>query len=467
MLNAADDRLAETLSRAGVSVVPAPPPYLEEPRGLHRGAPTFLARPASTEEVATVVRICGEALVGIQPYGGGTGLVGGQIRTEAPAPLILSLEKMNAIRAVYAEENTLVAEAGATVAEVQAAAEAEGRLFPLSYGSKDSARIGGGLSVNSGGLNVLRYGMARSLCLGLEAVLPDGQIMHGLKRLRKDNTGYDLRNLLIGAEGTLGIITAAALTLAPRPAEVATAVLAVPSPEAALSLLSLFRHEVGEAISAFEIIPAQSYEFLAETLPDLRLPFETPPAWSVLTELGMGPGMDPEGHLGKIFEEALEAGLVSDGLIAQTGQQRNDFWAMRESISEANRRIGAIASHDISLPLSEVAGFIADASAEIQTLLPCRINAFGHLGDGNLHFNIFPPEGEKRVAYRDRAPDVTRLIHDMTVARGGSFSAEHGIGRAKVQELVRYGDPAKLAAMRAIKAALDPKGIMNPGAVLS
>lgn len=466
MLNDADDRLAEDLSRQGISVAPAAPAYLEEPRGLYKGRPTFVARPGSTEEVAAVVRACGDARVGIVPYGGGTGLVSGQIAKDGALPLILSLEKMNAIRAIHAEEDTLVAEAGAILSDVQAAAEAAGRLFPLSYGSKESARIGGGLSVNSGGLNVLRYGMARNLCLGIEAVLPNGEILHGLKRLRKDNTGYDLRHLLIGAEGTLGVITAAALTLAPRPAEVATAVLAVPSPEAALTLLGLFRDRVGEAVSAFELIPAQAYEFLAETLPDQRLPFDTPPAWSVLTELGMGPGMAPESRLAEIFEQALEKGLVEDGLIAQSGQQRDSFWAMRENITEANRLIGPIASHDISLPLSEVADYIKTTSAALQALFPCRINAFGHLGDGNLHFNVFPPEGETREAYRDRSGEVTRLIHDSVVAKGGSFSAEHGVGRAKVGELERYGDPAKLAAMRAIKAALDPLGIMNPGAVL-
>ena len=393
MLNDADDRLAEGLSRLGIAVAPATPAYLEEPRGLYKGGPAFVVRPGSTEEVATVVRACADARVGIVPYGGGTGLVSGQIVPEGAVPLILSLEKMTAIRAVYPEEDTLVAEAGAIVADVQAAAEAAGRLFPLSYGSKESARIGGGLSVNSGGLNVLRYGMARNLCLGIEAVLPSGDILHGLKRLRKDNTGYDLRHLLIGAEGTLGVITAAALALAPRPAEVATAVLAVPSPEAALTLLALFRDRVGEAVSAFELIPAQAYEFLAEAVPEQRLPFDEPPAWSVLTELGMGHGMNPEDRLAGIFEEALDKGLVEDGRVAQSGQQRDSFWAMREAITEANRRIGAIASHDISLPLSEVARFIAEVSAEMQATAPLPDQRLWAPGRRQSAFQRLPTQG--------------------------------------------------------------------------
>ena len=320
--------------------------------------------------------------------------------------------------------------------------------------------------MNSGVLNVLRYGTARDLCLGVEAVMPDGKVFHGLKRLRKDNTGYDLRNLLIGSEGTLGVITAASLKLFPRPANQATAFIAVRDPAAALELLTLFQDRAGETVSAFELISGQSFAFLAETHPDLRLPFETPPDWAVLVELGTGPGVDPEGLLADAFEAALDASLAADARLAQSEAQRADFWAVRETIPEANRRIGAIASHDIALPLGEVAGFIEHASKDVGRLFPMRINAFGHLGDGNLHYNIFPPAGETKDAYKDRASDVTRLVHDLTIARGGTFSAEHGVGRAKTADLARYGDPAKLAAMRAIKQALDPKGIMNPGAVL-
>ena len=467
MLNNADARIAETLTASGIMIREVNDAYLEDQRGNCKGQGEVVALPRSTEEVATIVRLCGEARVGILPYGGGTGLVVGHIAPEGPVPLILSLEKMNAIRAVYPEENTLIAEAGATISELHAAAEQAGRLFPLSYGSQDTARIGGALAVNSGGLNVLRYGSARDLCLGVEAVLPDGQIFHGLKRLRKDNTGYDLRNLLIGSEGTLGLITAAALKLHPRPTNVATAYLAVDSPKAALTLLSIFRERAGDTVSGFELIPAQSFLFLAEARPELRQPFATAPAWSVLVELGTGPSIDPEMLLAEVFESAMEAGLVHDGQIAQSGQQRDGFWALRENIPQANRHIGAIASHDIALPLGEVPGFMDEAKAAIEALLPCRINAFGHLGDGNLHYNVFPPEGETRDGYLHLSKKVTETVHDLTMARGGTFSAEHGIGRLKAGELARRGDPAKLAAMRTIKQALDPLGIMNPGAVLT
>ncbi len=467
MLNAADNALADAVDRAGIRIKPADQSYLEEPRSLFTGTSRHVALPTSTDDVSKVVRICAGARVGIVPFGGGTGLVAGQVATEGPAPLVLSLEKMAAVREVFPAEDTIVAEAGATIGEIQTAAEEAGRLFPLSYSSQGTAQLGGALSVNSGGLNVLRYGMARDLCIGIEAVLPDGSVLHALKRLRKDNTGYDLRHLLIGSEGTLGVITAAALRLLPRPAETATAFLAVTSPQAALSLLAICREQAGELISAFELISAEAFGFMAETQPGLRHPFASAPAWAVLTELGMGPGSDPEGQLGTIFERASEAGLVLDGRVAQGERQRAEFWAFRGAIPHANRRIGAIASHDISLPLSEIPPFIEECGARLRQILPCRISPFGHLGDGNLHYNVFPPEGEARDIYLGKAPDITRLVHDMVAARGGSFSAEHGVGRAKTEELMRYADPAELAAMRSIKAALDPLGIMNPGAVIA
>ena len=272
--------------------------------------------------------------------------------------------------------------------------------------------------------------------------------------------------MLIGSEGTLGVITAASLKLFPKPARTATAFLAVRDPKAALTILSMLKDQTGDAVSAFELISAQSFAFLSEVKPDVRQPFETPPPWSVLVELGTGPDTDPEAALATVFEAASDQGLLSDGRIAQSGAQRAEFWSVRETVPEANRRIGAIASHDIALPLSEVAGFMEEAKAEITALFPCRINAFGHLGDGNLHYNIFPPKGETRDAYKTRGPEVSRIVHDLTHARGGTFSAEHGVGRLKIDDLKRYGDPTKLAAMRAIKQALDPLGIMNPGAVL-
>ncbi|TDX29278.1 FAD-binding oxidoreductase [Rhodovulum visakhapatnamense] len=442
------------------------PAYLEEPRGRFRGQGGLLLAPGRVEEAAEIVRACAAARVGIVPYGGGTGLVGGQILETGPAPVIITLDRMRAIRAVHADENVLVAEAGCILTEVQDAAEAAGRLFPLSLASEGSARIGGLLSTNAGGVNVLRYGNARDLCLGIEAVLPDGSILKGLKRLRKDNTGYDLRHLLIGAEGTLGLITAAALKLAPRPARTGAALLAVRDPAAALALLALARDRVGEGVSAFELIHRAGFDFLAETLPDLRRPFADPPDWTVLIDLGLGAGQDPGAALEGLFAEAFEAGLVSDGLVAQSEAQRHDFWMVRESIPQANRRIGAISSHDISVPLSAIPDFIAAAGPALARIGRFRINCFGHLGDGNLHYNVFPMPGETRADHEPRRGAIKRCVHDLVASFDGSVSAEHGIGRMKVEDLERYGDPARLAAMRAIKAALDPAGIMNPGAVL-
>ncbi|MEO0938662.1 MAG: FAD-binding oxidoreductase [Pseudomonadota bacterium] len=440
--------------------------YLEEPRGRWAGQAGFVARPRSTDEVAVLVRFCAEHTIGVVPYGGGTGLVGGQVAQDGPTPLILSLERMKAIREVLPEENVLVAEAGAVLASVQEAAQEAGRLFPLSLASEGSARIGGLLSTNAGGTGVLRYGNARDLCLGVEAVLPDGTVLNGLKRLRKDNTGYDLRHLLIGAEGTLGIITAASLKLSPRPSAAGTALLVTDSPAQALSLLGVARGVAGEAISAFELIHRQGFDFLTETLPDVRQPWPEPPEWCVLIELGTFGAAEPGAVLEAIFARGAEHGLVTDGIIAQNAAQSAEMWAVREHIPEANRRIGSISSHDISLPLSEVAGFIAAAGQAIGGLGDFRINCFGHLGDGNLHYNVFPQPGKTRADHLVERDQIKRLVHDMVHARGGSVSAEHGIGRLKVDDLERYGDPAKLAAMRGIKAALDPKGIMNPGAVL-
>ena len=442
------------------------PRYLTEPRNRWQGIGAAVARPRRVEEVATLVRACAEPRVGIVPWGGGTGLVGGQVMPDGPAPVILSLDRMAALREIYPSENAMVIEAGATLAQAQAHAQAVGRRFPLTLASQGSARVGGVLSTNAGGVNVLRYGNARDLCLGIEAVLPDGSVLHGLKRLRKDNTGYDLRHLLIGAEGTLGVITAASLRLFPVPAAEGTALLAVTSPAAALALLSRAEARLGGLISAFELISGTGLQFLAEVLPEVRQPFASAPEWLVLIELGLPEGLSPAAALEDLFAEGMEAGLVSDGLIATSQAQRDAFWNLREMIPEANRRIGAISSHDISLPLGAVPEFIDRAGPALRALGDVRINCFGHLGDGNLHYNVFPPQGRTRAEAEAIREPVKRLVHDMVDAMGGSVSAEHGIGRLKVDDLERYGDPAKLMAMRAIKAALDPAGIMNPGAVL-
>jgi FAD/FMN-containing dehydrogenase len=467
-LNSADAAFAETL-RAQLpegTLEQISARYLEEPRGRYAGQAGLLAKPRSVEEVALLVRRAADARVGIVPYGGGTGLVGGQVAPDGAVPLVVSLERMNAVRAVYPDENVLVAEAGVILADVQRAAEDADRLFPLSLAAQGTARIGGNLATNAGGTGVLRYGNARDLCLGLEAVLPDGQIWHGLTRLRKNNTGYDLRHLLIGAEGTLGIITAAALKLFARPAQTGTALFVVRSPADALGLLGMARGLFGEMVSAFELIHRQGFVFLTETMPDVRQPFDTPPEWCVLIELGLAADMDPQGSLETLFAQAHAAGLVPDGLIAQSGAQADSFWTIRESIPEANRRVGSVSSHDISVPLGAIPDFIAQAGSALAAMGDFRINCFGHVGDGNLHYNVFPQTGRTRVHHENQRDAIKTCVHDLVHAMGGSISAEHGIGRLKVADLEKYGDPAKMSAMRAIKSALDPLGIMNPGAVL-
>ena len=467
MLNAADENFAARLEMVSPGArVTDVAPYLEEPRGRWAGQGVVVA-PRSTEDVSRIVSLAAEAQVGIVPYSGGTGLVGGQIVESGPAPLILSMQRMAAIRQTYPLENVLVAEAGAVLADIRAAAEAINRLFPLSLASSGSARIGGLLATNAGGINVLRYGMARAQCLGVEAVLADGTIWNGLTRLRKDNAGYDMRDLLIGSEGTLGIITAAALRLSPVPGSVATAFLEVPSPQAALDLLALCGDRLGEAVSAFELISGAGAKFLQEVGPEVQLPISPLPDWSVLLEVGLPGGGSAQDAVEGAFEGALEAGIVRDGIIASSEGQRQALWHLREALPEANRRIGAVSSHDISLPLSEIPGFIDRAPAELARIGEFRINCFGHVGDGNLHYNVFPMPGRSRADHEGDREAIKRCVHDMVAARGGSVAAEHGVGRLKVEDLERYADPAKLTMMRAVKTALDPRGILNPGAVLA
>ncbi len=468
-LNPVDDgfvtKLREALPAAAFRANSAQ--YSTEPRGLFSGVVGQVVAPGSADEVAAVIALANRARVGVVPFGGGTGLVGGQVMPAGPAPLVLSLERMNAIRRLDPVENTAVAEAGVILQNLQDSAEQKERLFALSLASQGSCQIGGNLATNAGGVNVLRYGNARDQCLGLEAVLPNGQIWHGLKRLRKDNTGYDLRDLLIGAEGTLGVITAASLRLYPRPKHEATALFVVPGPAEALQLLGLARTHFGQTISAFELLGGVGLDFLRETLPHIRQPISPVPAWSVLIDVGTSTPDNPVAQLEQLFERAHSAGLASDGTIAQNGAQRAQLWQVRETIPEANKRIGSIASNDISLPLGAIAEFIAVASARISKMGDCRINCFGHLGDGNLHFNIFPAKGQSRADSVLDPARVRRLVHDLVAEYDGSFSAEHGVGRLKTDDLLRYGDPARIAAMRAIKTAFDPNGIMNPGAVLA
>ncbi len=442
------------------------PRYLEEPRGRYTGQAGLVVAPGNVQDVATLVRAAAKARVAIVPYGGGTGLVGGQTAQDLPAPMILSLERMAAIRTVHPLENVLISEAGAVLATVQSAAQAANRLFPLSLAAEGTASIGGNLATNAGGVNVLRYGNARDLCLGLEAVLPNGEIWNGLKRLRKDNAGYDLRDLLIGSEGTLGIITAAALRLAPIPAEQGTAVFHVNDPKAALDLLALTRDHVGEGVSAFELIHRQGFDFLTETLPNIRKPFAKSPEWCALIDLGLPRGLPAPAAFENLFEAAVAKGLSQDAIIAQSETQRADLWAVREHIPEANRRIGSISSHDISIPISTIPEFIAKAPQVLEKIGQFRINCFGHVGDGNLHYNVFPMPGRTRADHDADRPAIKKAVHDLVHAFDGSVAAEHGVGRLKVEDLESYSDPTYLAAMRALKTALDPNGIMNPGVIL-
>ena len=440
--------------------------YLEEPRGRYKSNPMPVIKPRTTKQVSEIIYFCNQNNIGVIPYAGGTGLVGGQTIKSDKDTILLSVERMQSIRDILPEENIIIVEAGAILENVRQAANDIDRLFPLALASQGSCRIGGNLATNAGGVQVLRYGNTRDLCLGIEAVLPDGSILNGLKRLRKDNTGYDIRNLLIGSEGTLGIITAACLKLFPKPKETITGLLEISSPEIAIKTLADLQAKLDSSITAFELIHKQSYNFLSEVCPDVKIPFNKHPEWSILIELSAGVGSNLESRLFEGIEELLIKGLINDALIAQSEKQANEFWNLRENIPEANRRIGSISNHDISLPISLIPKFIDEMPDAMVHLGDLRINCFGHLGDGNLHYNVFPPYGKNKNDYQHLREEIKTIIHDKINEFGGSVSAEHGIGRLKIDDLEKYGDPIKLMAMRSIKNAIDPKGIMNPGAVL-
>ena len=443
--------------------------YREEPRGTMQGQGGVVVAPTSTEQIAEIVRRAAAARVGIVPYGGGTGLVGGQVMPHGPMPLILSLENCSRIRDVDPDNDVIVTEAGAILADVQRAAREGGRIFPLSMASEGSCQIGGNLATNAGGMQVVRYGTARDLCLGLEAVLPDGSIYGGLRRLRKDNTGYNLRNLLIGSEGSLGIITAAVLRISPPPGETVSALASIGSPADAVDLFREAREGLGNVIVTFELIQGTGFKFLREFRPDIRIPL--PDAeWYVLVELGDVAGAHLTSRFESFMMTQIERGRIADSVVAQNIGQQRELRMLREMIPEANRHIGAVASHDISVPIGRVPEFIERGLEAVASFGPLQVNCFGHVGDGNLHFNVFPPDrsGPDDLArLRKGRQPLSESIHDLAERCEGSFSAEHGVGRLKTDELIRYGDRAGVDAMRKIKSALDPLGIMNPGAVLS
>ncbi len=440
--------------------------YSDDPRGISRAQEALVVAPADAGEVSAIVRLCHEHSVAVIPLGGGTGLAGGQIPEGLPRPLVLSLRRMNRIREISTGSGTLTVEAGCVLQDVQAAAEASDRLFPLSLAAQGSCQIGGNLATNAGGVHVLRYGNARDLCLGLEVVLPDGEVWTGLSNLRKDNAGYDLRNLFIGSEGTLGIITAASLKLFHRPAEVATALLAAESPRDALSLLEFLRGRFGMMISAFEIISRVGFDFQEELDPDFRWPMTSRPDWMVLVDISSDVPGEIADDLVNAAGEAMSKSLVQDGVFPASERQRQELWRLREAIPEANRLIGSVSSHDLSVPIGSVADFLDHAVRAVAQIGDYRVNCFGHLGDGNLHFNVFPPSGGLAgpgdSARREIRDAVRQVVHRFK----GSMFAEHGTGRHFVPEFLATANPVHLRMMRQVKHALDPKGIMNPGAVL-
>lgn len=444
-------------------------PHLVEQRGLYKGKTSAMLSPANTEEVAAIMKLAQETKTPIVPQGGNTGLVGGQLPFEAGEELILSLSRMKAVRAIDTKNNTLTVEAGVTLLDVQEAAAEADRLFPLSLASEGSCQIGGNLSTNAGGTAVLRYGNARDLVLGLEVVLADGRIWHGLKGLRKDNTGYDLKQLFIGSEGTLGIITAAVLKLFPRPRAVETAFAAVPSVEAAVSLLRVAEAESGGMVTTFELVPRIGVEFVAKHLDGAEDPLEKPSPWYVLIEMTAG---RKDAGLKETMEATLaagmEKGLVSDAALAQSDSQRTSLWTLRESLSDIQKREGGSIKHDVSVPVSTMAAFIKRASEAVQKEMPgIRPVPFGHIGDGNVHFNLSQPEGMDKDAYLTQWDRMAGIVHNIVRKMGGSISAEHGVGRMKRDEIAATKDPVEIDMMHTLKRAFDPAGILNPGKVVS
>jgi FAD/FMN-containing dehydrogenase len=444
-------------------------PFLHEERGTYHGAAKAVLRPASTEEVSAIVKICAEAKLPIFPQAGNTGLAGGAVPWEDGAGVVVSVSRMNRVRDIDPIDYSITVEAGVILAEVQKAAEAVDRLFPLSLGAEGSCQIGGNISTNAGGIQVLRYGNTRSLVLGLEVVLPDGRVWHGLRALRKDNTGYDMKQLFIGGEGTLGIITAATLRLFPLPKSVETAFLGLTRVEDAMELFSRARKASGDQLTAFELISRFGIDMALKHVSGIIDPLPTVFPWYVLLEVSSSEAQSGLLEtLERFLSDSMEAGLIKDGVIAKSGTQARDLWRIREGLVEAQKYEGASVKHDISVPVSKVANFITSAHAAIEAWMPgIRPNAFGHVGDGNIHYNIHQPVPAEKAAFLARQSELNRIVHDIAVGLNGSISAEHGIGRLKVGELAHYKEPIEIEMMRRVKQALDPGGIMNPGKILA
>ena len=443
-------------------------PYLTDYRGNYHGRALAVVKPANTREVAAIVELCVEAGMAIVPQGGNTGLCGGATPLPDGRSVLVNLSRLDRIRALDAVNDTICVEAGCTLVAVQEAAAGAGRLFPLSLASCGSCEIGGNLSTNAGGVQVLRYGNMRELTLGLEVVLPDGRVWNGLRGLRKDNAGYDLKQLFIGAEGTLGIITAAVLKLFPAPKLRATAWVNVPDPAAAVALFMRCRAACGDRVSAFELIGLPLLELASRHMPLSRPPLSTPSDWSVLLELTeSSAGVSLSTLLEQTLYTAIEAGEANDAAIATTESHAEAFWTLRENANEAQKREGFSIKHDISVPVSRIPEFIARADAALLAWQPgVRIIAFGHIGDGNLHYNLFPPSYDTEATFIARAPDANRIVYELVAELEGSISAEHGLGQLKREVIYCYRDAIELELMHAIKRTLDPYGLMNPGKVL-
>lgn len=444
--------------------------YFEDPRGRFEGRGRLVLLPASTQDVARIVRFCNETRTAIIPYGGGTGVVAGQLSPDNENAVILSLERMNRVRDVMVTDFAMVVEAGCILENIHATAAEYGLMFPLSMASKGSCSVGGNLATNAGGIQVLRYGNARDLCLGIEAVLPSGDVLRELNPLRKNNTGYDLRHLLIGSEGTLGVITAATLELKPQDPENVTALCAMNSPRAALQVFESLRKNLGDSLSGLELLSDFGLRLVHHHFPDLSNPLSAPDDWYLLTEFSGAEGL--RSRVEQVLAHCMEAGLLGDAVVATSEAQRTKLWDLRENTPEANRLSGAFCNSDTSVPISQIDRFVSDTHAAIRAVHPgLRTNSYGHIGDGNIHHNVFPPESITKSDFLAKNPgindDVRHAIDQATIGCNGSISAEHGIGRLKTGDLEAYASQVKLQAIRQIKAAMDPNKIMNPGVIFS
>ncbi len=444
-------------------------PFTTDFRGLYRGATPLVLLPREVDQVARILSICNREQLAVVPHGGNTSYCGGATPDESGRQIVLSMRRLNRIRQLDPANYSMIVEAGCTLAEAQAAAASQARLFPLSLGSEGTAQIGGNLSTNAGGTAVLRYGMMRDLVLGLEVVMADGRVLSALKSLRKDNTGYDLKSLFVGAEGTLGVITAASLKLFPQPADTATALAGIDSPQQALDLLAQLRSATGDQLTTFELLPRLGVELTVKHVPGVANPLDQGTAWYLLIELSSpNPRANLAGLLADELQEAVVRSTIKDAALATSLAQAQAMWKLRESVPEAQRHHGASLKHDVSVPVSCIPTLIEEGSELVRTLAPeGLVVSYGHMGDGNLHFNVSQRPDADKGAFLARAVQLESALFDLVERLGGSISAEHGIGRLKAAQFAERADPVELAVMRAIKHALDPSGILNPGKVLA